>query len=100
MGDFSSWRDFFERGAAACAARGLEARALGRPMLDIEYKGAVNLRVLRAMCPFCVEEVSGPGYGAELTAKWRASLFCPRLGECAEITPLSGATGDALHVRE
>ena len=91
---FASWRDFFEQGTAACTAAGLpSAGAFGRPMLDIEYKGAVNLSVLRALCPFRVEEVSGPGFDSARTADWRPSLFCPRLGESDELSSLAGGDG-------
>jgi len=99
-GDFGSWREFFEKGQAASEAKGLPAGCFGRPMLDIEYKGSVDLRVLRSVCPFRVEEVSGPGFGPELTADWRPSLFCPRLGECHELSSLSGDRDGVLRTAD
>ena len=81
---FESWREFFSRGAAASGTAG----PLARPMLNVEYKGAVDVDTLRSMCPFRVLEAAVPTFPpqpAPLNA-WRVSLFCPRTGEGDELS--------------
>ena len=80
---FDSWREFFERGAAASCTAG----PLARPMLNVEYKGAVDVETLRSMCPFRVLEATVPTMSPQPTSlsAWRVSLFSPRTGEGDEL---------------
>jgi len=75
---FRSWRDFFEQAQAASRTEG----PVGRPNLNIEYKGNVEVTTLASLCPFEVRAVSYPSLGM---SGWRTSLFCPRVGYCQEL---------------
>eukprot|EP00929_Paragymnodinium_shiwhaense_P076880 TRINITY_DN39579_c0_g1_i2.p1 TRINITY_DN39579_c0_g1~~TRINITY_DN39579_c0_g1_i2.p1 ORF type:complete len:495 (-),score=72.23 TRINITY_DN39579_c0_g1_i2:407-1891(-) len=91
---FRSWRDFFEKSQAlerSLPGRQPSVGPLGRPCLNVEYKGSVSVAALKSVCPFEVLEASFPGCENKCR-EWRTELFCPRLGETPVLAP--DANGD------
>ena len=52
--------------------------AMARPCLNVEYKGSVDLDILKSICPFHVKKASFPG--VPLDFKWNTHLYSPRTG--------------------
>lgn len=89
---FESWSSFFrcceevEDSVEGC---------IGRPTLNVEYKGRCSVRTLKSICPFTVKAASYPGFEDTPISKWRTELFSPRLDR---VTTLHGVDGTLLHV--
>lgn len=100
---FKDWRDFFEKcqrkeeeiqlsppSKNRRLLRGSQTEKaqkgpIGRPCLNVEYKGKVDVQTLKSICPFIVKEAAYPGFPAGVTSQWQTDLYCPRLGRVSQL---------------
>ena len=111
---FSSWKDFFEKCQAVEKQLLLNSQTRqkrlennkadvndiicprARPGLCVEYKGRVNVDVMKSLCPFEVKDIKAPGISPEDTPTWRTELFCPRMGHISTLSSVDGIS--SLHL--
>lgn len=63
--------------------------AMARPCLNVEYKGRVDLEILKSVCPFRVKKAAFPGVPFDF--KWNTHLYCPRTGRVQVLQDSEGS---------